>query len=769
MPRPGNNPDWDPPPKSRREWVFQRTPAGYQLRSRRVPAGDEDFSGPTVDVTPALGDFGRTARKYVWLVLAAALLGGALGVGSVVFIEPVYRARTLLEVQRFNENFMVMQALAPESADQVNIQTQIRILTSSTLIRKILERLQMEALPPVPAQADFFSRLRRRFRPGSQDPLLQLREGLQLAARSFDARPVNGTRLIEITSESTNPDLAANFISAAAADYIDETLNSRSSMAQKTGQWLTGQLEEVKTKLRQAEGQLQAYVRQSGNMFVAHDNTLADSKLRQLQTELSAIQADRIAKQARYEMAKKTAADALPDVLDDPNLRAYQSRLVELRREYAALTATLTTTNPKVQKVQAQITEVEKALSKEVSSVETRIKNDYETALNREQLLSRAYHAQAGQVSSQGERAAEYDSLKREVETLRNSYASILQQSNQANLSYSIPVSNIRVVEPARASDQPVRPSPPINIGLGTLLGLFSAVGFVFLRERMDQSVRQPGSATAQLNVPELGVIPSLAAGDGRWRGLVSKMLPAPSANGVPLLTSGSTGGNLDRVNPTNLHFSESFRSVVTSLLRQVSADEAAQVILITSPEPEDGKTTFASNLALAMSDTGKSVLLVDGDFRRPRLHRRFGLSNHHGLSQLLEDEAVLPEQLGLATEYPGLHLLPNGPPVVNLTRVLHSPNLRMVLRQARQSYSVVIVDAPPLQFADARVLSPFVDGVVLVIRAGTTAMSKAQEACQCLRDDGVRVFGTVLNDWIPSRATKRSYSRYYDRDREAD
>lgn len=738
-----------------------------------MPGGDDS------EQEAAPREYGRLIRKHILPALLLMLVGGGLGTAAAIWTTPVYRARTLLEVQRFNESFVMLQALAPEGADQINIQTQIRILTAGTFLKKILERLQLESIPPPPPQADTFSRLRRKFRPESQDPILQMRRGLETAAMTFDARPVNGTRLIEITCESTNPDVAATFLTTASSEYIDEAVQVRAEVAQRTGQWIGGQLEETKNKLQEAEKRLQAYVKQSGNLFVAQESTLADAKLRQLQAELSSIQADRIGKQARHEMAAKASPETLPDVVDDSNLRTYRSRLVELRRELAALTATLTDKNARVIKVQAQVTEVEGALNAEIAKVKTRIQNDFEAAQRRENLLSRAYSGQAGQVSSQAGRAADFDALRREVDMLRQSYAAMLQQNNQANLSYSIPVSNIRVVEPARPPDKAVRPVPPVNIGMGLLMGLMAGIGLAFVREHLDTSVRSPGlGGRAGYRVPEIGVIPTVVPAGPGWRRLplVSRMLPPDTSNLPALLAPGLRQGFVsDPANPAQMHFSESFRSIVAGLKGGwADAEDMRQVILITSPEPGDGKSTIASNLALALAESGQSVLLIDADFRRPTLHRAFGLDNGAGLSSLLSEEASAapgqPRTIGEPTSYPGLFVLVNGPPVGNLSKTLHSPALRAILRQARQQFETVIVDAPPLHFADARVVGKSVDGVLLVVRAGTTGVARAYEACRCLHEDRIRVLGTVLNDWSsPKFSAKQYYNAYYKRDAERD
>src|SRR5262249_35719037 len=258
--------------------------------------------------------------------LALGIVGAVAGVSSVVLSSPSYKVRTMLEVQGINEAWLrnSFEAAASYESNQVTIQTQITLLKSGPFLQRVYDRLQAETVPPPPVQTDIFSRLRRHIRNDVQDPLQIMKDGLQTAFESFDARPVNGTRLIELTCDSTSPQMASQFINTMASEFMEETMRSRSQSSQKTNEWLTSQIEETKIKLQEGEQRLQDFVLHSGNMFASRDGTLDDSKLKQLQTELAAIQADRIAKQARYEMATKSAPENLPEILDDDVLRGYQ-------------------------------------------------------------------------------------------------------------------------------------------------------------------------------------------------------------------------------------------------------------------------------------------------------------------------------------------------------------------------------------------------------------------------------------------------------------
>jgi capsular exopolysaccharide synthesis family protein len=293
---------------------------------------------------------------------------------------------------------------------------------------------------------------------------------------------------------------------------------------------------------------------------------------------------------------------------------------------------------------------------------------------------------------------------------------------------------------------------------------MFLSVAIAFLAEKMDNSVRLPGYSRRLLNVPELGVIPSVEAGQAKagWRRFTR------------LSTNGNRQAELEPASVLSFprngteawqgapEVAESFRVTLASLMRENENGNRPQTILVTSPRPAEGKTTIASNLAVALAETGRTVLLVDADCRRPFLHKMFGVPNTWGLTNILTGDSDISDQLAIPTRFPGLMLVPNGPPPESVSRVLYSPRLAKFFHWARTKVDLILIDAPPiLEVADARVISEFADGAVLVLRSGTTARADALEAYQQLYEDGTVLLGSVLNDWRrPGR--ERQYYSYY-------
>ena len=725
-----------------------------------VPGPGEE---PTESAINPLG----LLRKYWMLLLALTILGAAGGFMSVVLSAPRYRAKLMMEVQ--SSNVDLTKIGAPTSGSdpdyEVTIQTQIGIMNSGTFLKRGAERMQSDAVPLAPTGRDIFSRLRQRIRPATQDPLEAARVGLNVAMMTFDARPVVRTRLMELTCESTSPDVAAQFLNAMAAEFSDDGSRSRMQTAQHTSEWLAAQIEETKAKVQEAEDHLQDYVRSSGNVFAGQagqDVTLEDTRLMELKGALAKIQIERAARQTRYELTLKNPPESLAEVLDDPVLKNYQGQMEDLKRQKAVLETVYTAKHEKVQKIDAQIASVQKAYEAELTSVVRRIKNDYDASVRQEKLLNGNYEGQSQRVGSEAGKAAQYNSLKREVETQRTMYQNLLVKQSEANMSSSVPINPVRVVEAAVPSETPYTPRPVLNIAFGTMIGIALTGGLVFLSERLDSSIKSPGGSRRMFNAPELGVIPNLgpnANGVAKttWRGIAKPRGVNGHEDPATALATWQSGPAF---------IAESFRGTLASILRNQATGKTQKIIMITSPGPAEGKTTVVQNLGIALAETGRRVLLVDADFRRPHLHREFSLPNEWGLIDLLLEDQPLSEypteRLGAFTGLPGLSILANRVTENNVSKALYSPRLRTILESLTKHYDMVLVDAPPLlSVADARIIAPLTDALILVLRSGVTNRESAMEAYQRIQEDGLTLLGTVLTDYNLSGDRKRRY--YYD------
>ena len=323
----------------------------------------------------------------------------------------------------------------------------------------------------------------------------------------------------------------------------------------------------------------------------------------------------------------------------------------------------------------------------------------------------------------------------------RHVYEAMLEKSYHAWLASQLPSSNIRLLGPARPPAVPHRPNGPLNLAIGLLGGLVLGVGAVMLQEQRKPVLRAPGDIEWYLDLPELGVIPQAS----RWR------TPA-------IFTSGGADGRF-RVERAAMEqgagLPEAFRTTAASILSPDHGSERSRVLVVTSCQPMEGKTTVVSNLGIALAAISRKVLLIDADLHRPRLHKLFDEANSWGLSDVLREKNAIDELplevLAKKTSVPHLYLLPSGATTDNIFALLHSGRMSRLLPRFRQEFDFVLVDAPPcLEFADARIMAQYAEEVLLVVRANWTDRRTVQTAVQRLRRDGVPLGGVILNRWHP-------------------
>ena len=346
-------------------------------------------------------------------------------------------------------------------------------------------------------------------------------------------------------------------------------------------------MDELRVKLGRSADELQRYAQTSGLMFAGENTNVSDAKLRELQSELSRAQAERVLKQSTYEAAVAIAPDLLPEVLDNTAVRNTQGRLTEMKVQLADLSTLLTPENYKVQRLQAQIAELEKTLKTERTTTLDRIRIETESAQRREAALTKAYIAQGKLVNEDAVKAIRYDLLKREVDANRQLYDSMLQKVKEAGVVSAMRASNIRVIDPAEPPFVPFKPNPSLNFTMAILSGLLLGVTFAFVADQFDRTFRLPGDSIEYLKVPELGLIP-LAAVDPTYQENAPRRLRFLSAN-----ARGSDFQPTSEINAWEQNGSllaESFRGLVASIVLPKMFGERPRAIVITSPRSKDGK-----------------------------------------------------------------------------------------------------------------------------------------------------------------------------------
>ena len=701
-----------------------------------------------------LYDYLLILRKHQWLILSFLLAVVTIVSIATFRMQPVYTTTARIEIDRENTNVLPFQGADSYEwmMDLDNyIETQSRILTSETLA---LHTIRNSGLIPhaemqgVPAGSDAITSgsLANHKRPPELGAFLA----------SLSVKRVQQSRLLDVSFESTDPQLAAQILNAHIANFMEDNFRSRYDTTAKATQWLADQLSELKVKVQNSEDARLAYERQHQIWELDDKQNITTQRLNDLNKEETDAQSERMRKEALYEFAKAGNLDVVPQLRENGTLQELMKRRSDVYTQYLDALNQYGPSFPKVQRQQAQLKEIEGLIDTQKRYILEALGNDYNAARQREGLLNEALNEQKSEVNSMAQSMVEYNILKREAEANKTMYDGLLTKLKEANIAAGLKSSNIRVVDPAMVPSLPSRPAKARNIGLSFLVGLVGGIGLALLREYLDNTVKTPDDVENLARLPALAVVPAFTNENGT--GLRER-----------LITHASINGHEKRIELVAQHLpksqmSEAFRALRTSILLS-QPDHPPQVILVTSALPREGKTTAAANLAVTLAQLGDRTLLIDADLRKPGVGRLLNMTDgqYAGLSSYLAGASSLELVTVPHTAIPNLVAIPTGPLPPNPADLLSSHKLADALRELRSQYKFIVIDSPPIMAAtDAVILSVQADGVLLVVRSGETPKEAFTRAKDLLTSVKCNLLGAVLNA-VDSSAPDYYYSyRYY-------
>ncbi|HEV3252848.1 MAG TPA: polysaccharide biosynthesis tyrosine autokinase [Candidatus Acidoferrales bacterium] len=702
---------------------------------------------------PHLLDYLLTLRKHQWLILTFLLTVVTVVTIASFKMKPVYVAAASLEVDRENHDVTGFQGTGAydEYMDMEDyIETQSKILQSETLALQTIKSLDLSRYSEFGGRSDILS-----LEHGSA---LQKRPGILGAfLGSLSVKRVPNTRLLEVTFEAQDPQLAAQVVNTHLQNFIEQNFRSRYEATTQASNWLSSELEELRIKMEKSEDARIAYERENQIWTIDEKQNITTQKLADLSKDLTEAQSDLLQRQAAYQLAHSDNIDSVPLVRDSPVIQDLLKRQSELDEQYTDAVSQFGPNYPRVQRLQAQKKDIESSLEREKHNVVSRIDGEYKTARDRVALMQDALDKQKAEDNSMSEKLVQYNILKHDAESNKQLYDGLLQKLKEAGITAGLRSSNIRVVDPAMIPTGPSRPQKARNILLALLVGLVGGVGLAFFREYLDNTIKSPDDVEMLSGLPSLAVVPQIANMNGFGR--LAAAAETPGTNG-----SSETHVELHTHRQPKSQISEAFRALRTSLLLS-QADHPPQVILVTSALPREGKTTATVNLAVTLAQLGDRTLLIDSDLRKPGVRNALNLnvSKDVGLSSYLAGVATLEEATVAHPTIPNLVAMPTGPVPPNPADLLSSHRMREAISWLRQHYKFIVIDSPPIMAAtDAVILSALADGVLLVVRSGGTPKEAFLRTRDLLMAVKCHLLGVVLNA-VDSSAPDYYYSyRYY-------
>ncbi|HWO06463.1 MAG TPA: polysaccharide biosynthesis tyrosine autokinase, partial [Methylomirabilota bacterium] len=546
-----------------------------------------------------------------------------------------------------------------------------------------------------------------------------------------------------------------------ADGVIAQQLDEKKAAGRYATEFLAEQVNETRRTLQTNEAQLSQFLAEQDILFVGGDRigervgerqALVTQELGTLADSLLKAKAERVAKESMLAQAMRPNAEALPAVLQNPLVGHLKEEATKLEARYRELGQTFKPEYPRMQRLAENIAEVRQQLRAEVQRFVESVRREYLAALQNETEIRKLVDAQRGSARKLDGQMARYNLLRREVDTSRDLYAALSTRLKETQVSASLLLSNISVVDRA---DVPVKRSGPrtgLNLAVGCLVGLVGGVILAFLFEYLDTSIRDPREIETMLRVPTLGLVPTRSA-------LQAHLDGGPLGSGVE--PSGGHGAfALVAHQATSSILAEAFRNLRTSVV-YATPDRPPKTMLVTSLQQQDGKTSVSTNCAITLAQLGMGdVLLVDADMRHPDLHGILGVPQTPGLSDLLVGGIGVTEVIR-PTRIPALYVIPAGPVPTNPTELLFSPRFTQALAALGERFAHIVIDTPPmLGVSDTLVLAPRVEGVILVLRHGHTGRDAAQRAVQMLGSVRARLLGVVLNH-ADVRTTAAGYQYY--------
>ena len=713
-------------------------------------------------------EYWRVVAKRKWSIIGLALAITLLTALVVFAIRPTFRstATILIEAQK-NKVVGIEEVYSGISANREYFQTQAEILKSRELAAKVVRKLDLTKNPE--------------FDPRQQEPSIWNRWlghvsldianlGIVVAdedratgedaifksvVRRFQGRltvePVRLSQLVRVSFESYDPELAAKVANAVAETFIESDLEARYQMTQKASDWLSERLRGLRQKVDASEKALQQYrekerivdakgLTQSGATRQLEDLTKALVDARQRRNE-----AENKYNQIRGMHGPASNYESVPAVIGNQLVGQMRVLEAEAERKLSEFSNRYGKEHPRMIQAQAELRAARENTRRAIETVVAGITKEFEVARANEASVERSLNRSKGEIQDINRKEFQLGVLERDVAANKQLYDMFLGRFKETNAVGDLQSTVARVVDPAIPSALPYKPNKRQVVMIALVVGLFIAIMLALLLERLDSTLKTSADVESKLGLPVLASLPVVSERGVKTERIVEQ-------------------------NPQAM-FSEGIRTARTGILLS-AIDEPHRAVVVTSSVPGEGKTTFATNLALAFSQT-KRVVLVDADMRRPSIGKLFGKDpNAPGLSTLVSGNTP-PTECIFKAEGLELFVIPSGTVPPNPLELLLSKRFEDTLHKLQEMFEIVIIDSPPVQLvSDALVIARHCTGLVYMVKADETPYQVARNGIKRLRRAHSNIIGVALNKLDFERAdkyygeytgySKYGYKRYY-------
>ena len=702
-----------------------------------------------------LVEYWRSITKRKWSILALVFLVALLTTLIVYSLRPTYRSTaTILIEQGKSKVVSIEEVYNAMGGNREYYQTQVEILKSQELARKVVERLKLTTHPDFdPRQSEEAARdfwlpmdLFKSKTPASEDEIQK--RVIRRFMNDLQVQPVRNSQLVQVSYASFDKDLAAKVPNTLADVYIESDLEARVSMTQKAGAWLTDRLGGLRKKLDESEKALQDY-RDRERIIDAKGVALSgfSKALEEATSNLVSARSKRAEAESLYNQVqaarqgKGGGIESIPAVLKHPTVQRLKEQEADAERKLADASKRYGPDHPKMQQANGELAAAKESTKRQIDTVVAGVFKEYEVARANELAIAGALGQSKSEIQGLNRKEFQLGVLEREAQANRQLYDMFMNRFKETNVAGDLQSTVARVVDPATIQSVPYAPKKVQIVSIAAAVALLIGVMLSLLLDRISNTINTAGEVEARLGLPMLGYLMKM---DGGKKSIKSELAFITDSQSL---------------------FSESIRTIRTSVLMS-ALDSPKKVIVITSSVPEEGKTTVSFNLACALAQV-KRVLLVDADLRRPKIGRLIGRDKDApGLSHMVSGVAPISECIYQHVEG-GFHILSAGFVPPNPLEMISSAKFGEVLDKLKEAFDIILIDSPPVQLvSDAVVLSQLASTVIYVVKADSTPFPLARNGIRRLAMANAPLLGVVLNQLDLERAEKyygeySGYGRY--------
>jgi len=703
----------------------------------------------------------RLLKRRKWSIALITFCFLCLGLVYISNATPIFQASAKIQADPVQPNASAQDQYIMNSMVFLFYETQYEIIQSRKVAETVVDKLNLIARykkeqieqKKNKENDNLFSSIKNSLKgillsEESDTPPVELSEKQlkTMLAQAIQAGLVveGGTQsqIINISFLNEDPVLAADVVNAISEAYIEFGLESRLSQIKDTAEWLSEQLEELRVTLQESEDKLRNFRLSQNLMDTEQQQRIANTQLQTLNTELVRAQTQLSQAQELYTQvtqAERNGGDyrSIGPVLQSNTIRDLVREEATLSRKVQELSERYGEKHPKMIAARSDLASAQVNLDREAAKIVENIKNEYRAAQSQERNVRELISQTRTDLQSYQGDSFELTRLEREVENNRRVYESFLGKLMEADVSGDYDASNIRIIDNATIPEFPVKPRSSIILIVSVFFGIMFGVLFAFIRELMGNVFRTPDQLEQELALPSLGVTP-----------LVKKKKGAVAPEKQYIADQRST-------------FAEAINTIRTGLIFS-NIDNPPKSILITSTNGSEGKTTLAINLAVALSQMDKT-LLIEMDLRKPAVGKDLGIKADMGLSDLLSgktDTNVFHQVEGA----PNLSVITCGTIPPNPMELISSKRFTNLLQSLSDRFTHIVIDSPPtLPVSDSCVLAKMVDATIVAVKAEETKISMAKETITRLKKVNATITGVVLTQASPKKMSY--YGEHYYQD----